>query len=705
MASSFIKKSVQDIFTSACLSIIETPVTDENLQQPTSSILKISNDSQLFSTSSYFLDETSRRSKVAVPILIAFENQFERTKVLKSGAIQPPPLKQNEEAKEIIDANVSMESNESDLWGAELDMIGETHGDEQEHLGKMEIKFQCLCLDNDSENDENQGDDTVIEGVKIISTSLIDTVDQIGIRFDLEIGVRCCSLKQSDSDVNSDLDSTRLETELLERSEKNIARTQLEITAILSLKDDDDENVLGISSRQSSPRHLEEKKTDYIDDDIDLQLGLQALDMGMEAISPQDPLEMDKPNKSYFSKSSTYSLPSPNVPGPKLNLSILPAFLVSVREISSASSTTGVTLVSLVIYHSNVHNENVTITNIALHPGHSRLYIESSTKNHFSSGVSETTVNSTKAMLGGEDAVINMTKSVRWGYASGTAPALPLILKPHEAVATVLQINANEIMMERVFVSPICIRAAVGEMEPSEEEQVPHSHSYDTFRTKHGKSASTVMVTTDTRWNTAPIAVGSTDAFRVSLSINESVCNVGAQVVVSLKILNLSTKPKDLMLMMAKTESGKQQESEFLQKGDVHEGISYVGGNMKTGASTIGMSGASAGNSKETQNTNIENEVNNPVVSLVNGYTFGCYGLVGDDDGTIRYARDHDLLAVDAILLLGEVKGQLATEAELRFVPLREGPLAIPNLQLYDKYEDKWYDCFHTLKIVAMSKK
>ena len=44
----------------------------------------------------------------------------------------------------------------------------------------------------------------------------------------------------------------------------------MEIKAILSLKDDDDENVLGISSRQSSPRHLEEKKTDYIDDDIDL---------------------------------------------------------------------------------------------------------------------------------------------------------------------------------------------------------------------------------------------------------------------------------------------------------------------------------------------------------------------------------------------------------------------------------------------------
>lgn len=95
---------------------------------------------------------------------------------------------------------------------------------------------------------------------------------------------------------------------------------------------------------------------------------------------------------------------------------------------------------------------------------------------------------------------------------------------------------------------------------------------------------------------------------------------------------------------------------------------------------------------------------NTAVVSEVNGYTFGVWGLAGDDDGTTRHHRDHELLAVDAALLLGEVKGQHSIEAELRFVPLREGTLDVPNLKLYDKRGGRWYNCVHTLKIVAAAK-
>mmetsp|Transcript_14643 Transcript_14643/g.22349 ORF Transcript_14643/g.22349 Transcript_14643/m.22349 type:complete len:95 (-) Transcript_14643:76-360(-) len=67
--------------------------------------------------------------------------------------------------------------------------------------------------------------------------------------------------------------------------------------------------------------------------------------------------------------------------------------------------------------------------------------------------------------------------------------------------------------------------------------------------------------------------------------------------------------------------------------------------------------------------------VNSAVVSEVNGYTFGVWGLSEDDDGTSRHNRDHELLAVDAALLLGEVKGQHSVDAELCFVPLRKGTL------------------------------
>ena len=74
-----------------------------------------------------------------------------------------------------------------------------------------------------------------------------------------------------------------------------------------------------------------------------------------------------------------------------------------------------------------------------------------------------------------------------------------------------------------------------------------------------------------------------------------------------------------------------------------------------------------------------ENHRFNMAVSLeVNGYTLGVWGLSGDDDGTTWHHRDHELLAVDAALLLGEVKGQHSIEAELRFVPLWEGTLDVP---------------------------
>ena len=75
--------------------------------------------------------------------------------------------------------------------------------------------------------------------------------------------------------------------------------------------------------------------------------------------------------------------------------------------------------------------------------------------------------------------------------------------------------------------------------------------------------------------------------------------------------------------------------------------------------------------------------VNSAVVTSSDGYTFGVWGISGDDDGTVRLNRDHELLAIDTALVLGEVQGQHAVDAELRFVPLRLGRLKVPNWKLY----------------------
>ena len=74
-----------------------------------------------------------------------------------------------------------------------------------------------------------------------------------------------------------------------------------------------------------------------------------------------------------------------------------------------------------------------------------------------------------------------------------------------------------------------------------------------------------------------------------------------------------------------------------------------------------------------------QHNANTEVSPESNGRALGACRLTGEDDGTIRHDRDHESLAVDAVLLLGKVKGQHAMQAELRFVPLD-----VPNLKLCD---------------------
>lgn len=307
-----------------------------------------------------------------------------------------------------------------------------------------------------------------------------------------------------------------------------------------------------------------------------------------------------------------------------LTLNLTRALSISVTNVPGSSS--GSTLVSLTMTHSNTHSEPVTVTNIALHPGHSRTKF-TDRKDTSMPGVAT-----------------DMTPFVKWGYAPCTEPDLPLTLEPHDAYSTVITIDAGEDLRSREFYSPISVSAKIGQ---------------ETF----------VVVHTDTQWTTGRVAVEPADAFRIDMSLKESSCVVGAPFVVSLRVLNLSTSPKDLMLLMAKDEEKSSTNS--------------------------------SSSSSHHHNSKTHGSVNTAVVSEVNGYTFGIWGLSGDDDGTTRHNRDHELLAVDAALLLGEVKGQHSVDAELRFVPLREGTLDVPNLKLYDKTEGKWYNCQHKLQLVA----
>jgi len=309
-----------------------------------------------------------------------------------------------------------------------------------------------------------------------------------------------------------------------------------------------------------------------------------------------------------------------------VHLILAKALNLTAREIVGSRGAAGATLVSLSASHSNLHPAAVTITNIALHPGHSRLSVPKGEAG--------------RSMPGGQLSVVDMSRSVTWGYCPGVAPPLPLVLNPHEAFSTVIQIDAGEDLRTRSFFCPVSVTAFVGD------------HSRDQL-----------VLATDVQWTTARVAVEPVDAFRIDMSLRENRHKIGAPFVVFLKVLNLSNEDRDLMLLMAKDEDSLKD--------------------------------------KKSNRAYNSTSVNTAVVSEVNGYTFGVWGLAGEDDGTMRHNRDHELLAVDAALLLGEVKGQHSIEAELRFVPLREGTLDVPNLKLYDKLGGKWYNCVHMLQVVA----
>ena len=384
-----------------------------------------------------------------------------------------------------------------------------------------------------------------------------------------------------------------------------------------------------------------------------------------------------------------------------IRTTLIPSLQLHVREVCGARSPSGSTLVEITVEHaSRWHQENVVVTGISFHPGQSRLLHgggDGAVSDNNESSETTTTKQlggaGGKSMQGGELSVIDMSRRVRWGFVPGSAPDLPMTLEPYEAFATVIQIDAGEDVRSRAFVSPISVNAII-----------PRDASDSS---SGGGVGERILITTDARWTSSRVGIENSDAFRVDLSLrggSATVCRVGAPLVISLRILNLSMEPRDLMLLMAKDDEKRNRdmrcEQAYQQSGRDgasirRRGIRRVG--VRNGCGYFSQQQA-ASSQQSSKSTNV---FNTAVVSEVNGYTFGVWGLSGEDDGTTRHHRDHELLAVDAALLLGEVKGQHSIQAELRFVPLREGTLDVPNLKLFDKRELKWYNCMHTLKIVA----
>lgn len=264
-------------------------------------------------------------------------------------------------------------------------------------------------------------------------------------------------------------------------------------------------------------------------------------------------------------------------------------------------------------------------------------------------------------------------------------------------------------MVQRTFISPISLHAVVSHKDLSNikpscfnEAISRESEASDSLRDEHRGDMSHVIVTADVKWSTCAITDGPTDAFHINLEVDDSTCEVGEQFTVSLKITNLSLGVRDLMLIMTQTEckdEGKDNDT------NVEDTLGDT--SLKKPSSSIGSlpeSKKQLSSQSTTSSNNQRKTTNDAVVYEVNNYSFSAGGVGESDDGTIRHSQDHDLLTIDEALLLGEVQSQMSIEAEMRFVALRDGMLNVPDFKLYDRIHEKWYNCPHNLKIVAMKK-
>lgn len=740
MSSALFRKSVEEIFSSAILTMEGTnvlyPSSDKNT--PTSpSIAKeqtkdeeeeeiimttiTTNDNNRHCISTYFDDISSKRAQVIVSVILHFENEFERQRLIQSGAVQPPPNKEgrlrynynynvnrqqlnhawtrdSDRNKDNYDNNANddagvleqdREEEQEELWDAELDMIGETQEDDFTLGNRSAIRFECLILDQDDVSKPDQVDDgmhiisttttaatttTAIESVQILSTFLVDTQSDIGIGFDVEISLRC-DVAPCDHDKKEDLVVPNDSNAMTHNA--NRVHTRMELRALLHSNMDLIPDSTPSSWNRSRIMGQDRRSSLLMTQDI--SLALHALDMGMDEVVPAlagvesfgSGLTREK---DISTATMVHTLPIPSESAPCIDLDIASAFYVSAHEIHTTpvSCSDGTTLVCLTLEHSNAHEDDITITSISLHTSHSRRVLADAIHHSSSSCTTSNPSSSHSTLRGGEHARVDMTPNVQWGYMPGTAPSLPLVLRPGDAYSTILNIAAKEeahLEQERQrqggrdFVSPIVVKGIV------------RGGGIDVDNIMTGKR---VMAGVDVRWTTTSFVevvsgMVMDDALEVRMSVDEAVCKVGKQVMVHLKVVNLGDEVKDLKVEVMGQVGGKKvmlQEEE--QKED------------------------------EGKNENVSQR--NPIVVQVGEYSLGCYGLEGNDDGmVVEDGCDHALLAVNDALHLGEIKGQECIESVLRFIPLKEGTLLVPTLKFLDQIHDTWYRCDHSLKIISVT--
>ena len=278
--------------------------------------------SQNFKTTSFFID-SSGRSSFSLPLQLAFTSQEALNTFLASKCLNPSPT----------------EGDGTD----DIQQDNKDSPNEEEVSSSVGFEVQSYSVDETKP--------VVVEGVRILQTWVTD----LNVCFETEVTLR--ALNHGANNRSSDGES--LSNDLGDESKHNEdyddpfqesllfnVLTNLEITPVLTTKKND------------------KTKDTKADDDVP---DLLALELG--AI----PDHMQKESTARKNQENRLS-------SMQLNVTLTHAFTISVKSVQSGGASLGQTLVSLTIRHANSHTEQVTISNIALHPGHSRYETTKSVK-------------------------------------------------------------------------------------------------------------------------------------------------------------------------------------------------------------------------------------------------------------------------------------------------------------------------------------
>jgi hypothetical protein len=295
-------------------------------------------------TTSFFID-SSGRSSFTLPLELTFASKDELDVFLAAKCLLPPPI-----CRIPVGGTRTIESEDTGQRTDEKDQndTGKSTSDASVSVSELIASGASMALEVKSYSIDDSKE-VAVEGVTITST----TVDNLVISIRVLVTVRATfheslTLPKTPSGFSA---TGGTGGDYIDRDPRNFnVLTNLEVTPILAL-------------------HQKQKVVSRTDNGgANEILDLVALELA--AI----PDQMHKSSRDRLREVRLSSL--------DFQVTLTHAFTIAVKSAPSPSGNTkmGSTLVSLTIRHANSHPEQVTITNIAIHPGHSRHDMVTQTK-------------------------------------------------------------------------------------------------------------------------------------------------------------------------------------------------------------------------------------------------------------------------------------------------------------------------------------